>query len=54
MNNRTVCVRYSSFSMAIALFLVVATSVSINGIGSHSSRIVLAQQQPQTINKQKK
>jgi pimeloyl-ACP methyl ester carboxylesterase len=48
MNSRTNCVRHSSFCIVIALFLVVATSVSINGIGSHSSRIVLAQQQPQT------
>ena len=49
MNSRTNFTLHSSFSyIVIVLFLVVVTSVSINGIGLNSSQIALAQQgQPQ-------
>jgi pimeloyl-ACP methyl ester carboxylesterase len=47
-NSRTNFTLRSSFSyIVIVLFLVVVTSVSINGIGLDSPRIVLAQQQLQ-------
>ena len=41
---------HSSFCIVIALFLVVATSVSIIGIGLNSSQIALAQQQQPQAN----
>src|SRR5215212_8155821 len=49
MNGRTNSILHSAFfCIVISLFLVVATSVSINGIGLNSSQIALAQQgQPQ-------
>jgi hypothetical protein len=46
-NNRTNSRRVSSFCIVIALFLVVVTSVSINGIGIglSSPQTALAQEQ---------
>ena len=39
----------SSFYIVTTLFLVVVTSVSINGIGLNSPQIALAQQQQQSL-----